>query len=113
MVDDVQVIADTVAVILNSSGFRAVAFASAASAIKAAESEPPSLLITDVNMPEMNGIELAIQFRAVYPLTKILLFSGHLATDALLKDARLRGYDFTILPKPAHPHDMLAVIKSL
>jgi DNA-binding NarL/FixJ family response regulator len=55
------------------------------------ESDAPSLLITDVNMPEMNGIELAIQFKLICPLCKVLLFSGHLATEDLIQIARAEG----------------------
>jgi CheY-like chemotaxis protein len=111
VVDDEPVISSTLALILNSSGFRATAFTSAAEAIKAVESTCPDLLITDVSMPGMNGVDLAIQFRALCPDCKILLFSGHFATGQLLENARIRGYDFHILAKPVHPKDLLAAIR--
>ena len=64
-------------------------------------------------MPEMNGIELAVQFKSKYPNCKILLFSGQAATADLLESARSEGHDFVLLEKPIHPSDLLAAIKKL
>lgn len=111
VVDDEEIIASTIALVLNTSGFRAVAYTSAVEAMQAAESGSPSLLLTDVNMPEMSGIDLAIQFRAAHPHCKTLLLSGHLATGDLLEMARTKGHDFQILAKPLHPDELLASIR--
>ena len=113
VVDDLPVIVMTVVAILNESGFEATGFNGAADALQAAEAGCPDLLITDVSMPGMNGIELAIRFRSLYPNCKIVLFSGHAATGDLLESARGRGYDFMILAKPIHPKDLLAAITKL
>ena len=113
IVDDEMVIASTLAAILKVSGFASVAFSDPLEALKAAESQAPSLVISDVIMPEMNGIELAVQFKSKYPNCKILLFSGQAATVDLLESARSEGYDFALLEKPIHPSDLLAAIKKL
>jgi len=63
-------------------------------------------------MPGMNGIEMAITIRDLFPLCKILLFSGQAATAELLADAKDRGYDFELLVKPIHPEDLLAKLQS-
>jgi DNA-binding NtrC family response regulator len=111
VVDDEPVIASTLAAILNASGFQATAFTNAETAIEAAKSIKPSLLITDVVMPGMNGIDLAIQFKSEHPGCKVLLFSGQAATGDLLISARQAGHDFELLLKPIHPKDLLAAIK--
>jgi CheY-like chemotaxis protein len=113
VVDDEPVIASTLVAILNSSGFIATAFASAEKAIEAAESSCPQLVISDVVMPGMNGIELAIKLKAICPRCKILLFSGQAVTCDLLKTASEQGHDFTLLLKPVHPKDLLAAIRKL
>jgi DNA-binding response OmpR family regulator len=91
VVDDEAVIAQTLAMILSQSGFAAKAFEKPLLALAAAENVPPDLLITDVMMPEMTGIDLAIRLRDHYPECKVLLFSGKAATADLLEDARRRG----------------------
>jgi DNA-binding NtrC family response regulator len=113
VVDDESIIALTLSMILNQSGFRARGFLSAEEAIQAAESECPDLLITDVLMPGMNGIDLAIRFESLCPDCKVLLLSGHGNTSNLLDDARLQGHSFQILAKPAHPEDLMTAIMEL
>jgi DNA-binding NarL/FixJ family response regulator len=76
--------------------------------LKLLESFPPDVLIADVIMASMNGIDTAIVVKERLPECRILLFSGQAATSDLLDQARIRGYDFEILPKPVHPTDLLA-----
>lgn len=111
VVDDERVIGQTLAMILNQAGFTATAFEHPDKAIAAATEISPSLLITDVAMPEMNGIDLAIHFRTVHPTCRVLLFSGQASTANLLEDARSRGYNFDLLSKPIHPADLLAKLR--
>jgi CheY-like chemotaxis protein len=107
IVDDEKVIADTLAVILSKSGFRTVAAYNAISATEIAADVTPDLLISDVVMPGMSGIDLAIHIKETIPTCKILLFSGQAATVDLLEEARRNGHNFTTLTKPVHPTDLL------
>jgi CheY-like chemotaxis protein len=95
--DDEQVIANTLAIILNQAGFEARAVYSGEKAIDALDSFQPDMLISDVIMTGMTGIEAAIQTRAKLPRCKILLFSGQAATADLLERARTQGHEFEIL----------------
>lgn len=114
VVDDEDVIASTLAMILRSQGgFNARSFTKPHDALDAARLDPPDLLISDVVMPQLSGIELAIQVREHCPDCKVLLFSGQAATFNLLETARTNGYDFDLLEKPVHPSDLLARIRNL
>ncbi len=110
--DDERVIADTLAMILNQSGFDARAVYSGEKALELAETLRPDMLISDVIMADLNGIDAAIRIRALLPEIKILLFSGQAATADLLEKARADGYEFDILAKPVHPQDLLAKLRS-
>jgi CheY-like chemotaxis protein len=112
VVDDEQVIADTLAKILDLNGYDASAVYTGTAAVESARSLRPDLIISDVIMPDMNGIEAAISIRSFLPSCKILLFSGQAATADLLEDARAHGHEFEILAKPVHPSDLLAKLKS-
>lgn len=109
--DDETLIASTLAAILNASGFEAKPFTDPLAALKAAESHEPDFLISDVVMPKLNGIDLGVQFKAIHPKCRILLFSGQAATSDLLSHARSKGHDFPLLEKPVHPKDLLAALK--
>lgn len=110
VVDDQPVIASTLAAILQMHGFSAKFFTSPLEVLAAARAKSPDLLISDVEMPGLCGIELAIQMKAQYPTCKILLFSGRPSTLDLLDDARARGHDFDLLLKPVLPHELLSEI---
>ena len=113
VVDDEKVIASTLTTILRHSGFAAVAYTNPLDALSAADEQIPDLLISDVVMPELSGIDLAIQLRAKAPACKVLLFSGQAATADLLASAREGGHDFALLAKPVHPTDLLNAIREL
>ena len=111
VVDDEQVIADTLAKILDLNGYEASAVYTGTAAVASARSLRPDLIISDVIMPDMDGIQAAISIRGFLPDCKILLFSGQAATAGLLEDARAQGHEFDILGKPVHPSDLLAKLR--
>lgn len=111
VVDDEKVIADTLCSILRSSGYDAVAFYDAETAITAWEDRGPDFIISDVSMPGMSGVEMAVQFKSRFPGCGVLLFSGHSGTLEVLEAAHQKGYDFELLTKPVHPRDLLAKLE--
>ncbi len=108
IVDDEAVIADTLAVILTQAGFTAMVAYDGQDALEMVKIIPPNLLLTDVIMPGLSGVDLAIAVREDVPDCRILLFSGQAATADLLGEAVKKGHDFTLLSKPLHPKDLLA-----
>jgi CheY-like chemotaxis protein len=109
--DDERVIADTLAMILNQNGFEARATYSGEKALELAAAFEPNMLISDVIMAGINGVDAAIRIRALLPSIKILLFSGQASTADLLEKARAQGYEFEILAKPIHPQDLLSRLR--
>ena len=110
--DDERVIADTLVMILNQSGFDTRAAYSGEQAVELASTFEPEMLISDVIMDDLNGIDAAIRIRAILPAIKILLFSGQAATADLLEKARAQGYEFDIMTKPVHPQDLLRRLRA-
>ncbi len=108
VVDDESSIADTLAEILSRSGYSAVAAYDGDSALESALLNPPEMLITDVVLPGMSGIDLAITVKRIFPDCKIILFSGQASTADLLAAANREGHQFVLLSKPIHPADLLS-----
>lgn len=108
VVDDESAIADTLTEILSRSGYAAMTAYDGNDALETALLTPPEMLITDVILPGMSGVELAITVRRIFPDCKILLFSGQASTADLLANAKSQGHHFTLLSKPVHPRELLA-----
>jgi CheY-like chemotaxis protein len=106
VVDDEKVIADTIVQILNRNGFIAEPAYGGEEAIEKAFRHCPELVLSDVLMPQVDGVEAAIAIRKHCPDTRIILFSGQSATVEILARARERGHTFELLPKPIHPTEL-------
>ncbi|HEX5433007.1 MAG TPA: response regulator [Candidatus Angelobacter sp.] len=112
VIDDEPVIADTLVDILNGEGYKAVATSDGASAIKWAPLIEPDVVISDVIMPGINGIETAKAILKAVPHCRIVLFSGQAASLDLLEKAREEGYLFEVLAKPINPDILLDTLGS-
>ena len=107
IVDDEHLIADTLAEILNDKGFEVTAVYDGRSALEHIQDFDPDILITDVVMPGMSGIELATIVRSTCPTTRIVLLSGQAGTAELVDRARRQGHSFELLSKPIAPEALL------
>jgi CheY-like chemotaxis protein len=110
VVDNENVIASTLELILRSHGFDAESFADPIAALKAAQSKSPDLLVTDVLMQQMNGVELAIRIRHDFPKCKIMFLTGSVTIDDLLAQVEAAGHDFVLVDKPVHPAVLIEAI---
>jgi DNA-binding NtrC family response regulator len=113
VIDDDIAVADTVAMVLKMDGFEATVAYSGKTGVELARSREFDFLVTGVVMPQMNGIEAAIQICKLLPKCKVLLVSGDNNTSALLQEAQSQGYNFEILPKPVHPLVLFQTLRSL
>jgi DNA-binding NtrC family response regulator len=112
VVDNEKVIARTLAEILSRRGFSARPFSSPLDALAAVRADIPDLLISDISMPGLSGIDLAIRVKEECPQCKVLLFSGQPSSFELLEDVR-REHDFRMLEKPFHPSLLFSEIDRL
>jgi CheY-like chemotaxis protein len=78
----------------------------------ACEDQRPDFVISDVSMPGMNGVAMAMQIKGRFPACGVLLVTGHAGTLDVLESAREKGDDFELLTKPISPKDLLAKLES-
>ena len=112
VVDDEPVIADTLVDILNGEGHQAISTSNGNSAIEWAARFIPDIVVSDVIMPGLNGIETAKAILNKFPGCRIILFSGQAASTELVARARDDGYQFEVLSKPVNPDVLLNTIDS-
>lgn len=103
VIDDDPRVADTLAMVLNASGFDAVSAYSGEHGLELARQVAYDHLVTDVMMEPMNGIQAALAISHIQPTCRVLLISGNERTANLLAEAVRDGYEFEILAKPVHP----------
>jgi CheY-like chemotaxis protein len=113
IVDDERVIADTLSAIFGRAGFKVLTAYDGCSALALIGSSIPDILLSDVAMPGMNGIELAMAVVEAIPECKTLLFSGHAEAMEQVIDACECGHDFHFVAKPVDPAVMVDMASKL
>jgi CheY-like chemotaxis protein len=113
VVDDERLLADTTAAILRHAGFETRIVYDGFAALEVAGSFRPDYILTDIMMPAMNGVELAIAITKMYPVTKIMLFSGQAGISEILEQSKAKGFDFPLLAKPVHPAKLIEGLRKL
>jgi DNA-binding NtrC family response regulator len=113
LVDDEHLIVSTLAQILSLRGFDATGFTEPLLALEAARSEAPDLLISDIVMPQLSGIDLAIQVQGDCPGCRVILFSGQANLGDLLEVPGDKAQGFELLAKPIHPDVLLRSIEKI
>ena len=111
VVDDKQSFRFMIKGYLDDAGYQATCVAGGAEALAALEQTPFDLVLSDMVMPEMNGLELLHQMRSRYPLLPFVLITAHGSVDgavAAMKD----GADDYLL-KPLNWEELLIVVKRL
>jgi DNA-binding NtrC family response regulator len=110
VVDDEPQIALSLAAVLRLSGFITESFSDPWKALARALVDPPDALVSDVQMPGLSGIDLALQIRSLYPGCKVLLFSGSADRLDFVQDAQRIEEHMHIMPKPVRPTDLLIAL---
>lgn len=103
IVDDDCVVADSLAMVFSTAGYDTRVAYSAEQAAEIISQWEPRLVILDVVLPGMNGIDFAIKLKASCPTCVVLLYSGDQTTFPLLQEAIEKGHEFKIVAKPVPP----------
>lgn len=110
VVDDETIIADTLAMILNMNGARAHAAYNAETALDIALELKPDILISDIIMGPMSGVELAMRLSTDLPGCRLILISGQSGSSDLPTEMDAKGFHFEFLEKPITPQQLLSRI---
>ena len=113
IVDDEPTVADTLCLILKSQGYETAVAYDAESALVKAGTFVPDIVIADVMLPGMNGIEFAILIGQAQPTCIVLIMSGHPGTADIISTAEGQGHVFPLLAKPFPPAELLERVSSI
>jgi CheY-like chemotaxis protein len=112
VVDKVPAVADSLVATLHRSGYAAIAAYDGKDALETALLVPPEVVIADVELPGINGIDLAIALKSTIPDCKILLLSEQETMPELPSSASAGTHEFEVLNKPIKPSDLFARVSA-
>jgi CheY-like chemotaxis protein len=107
IVDDERLIADTLSLIFRGEGYEAFTAYNGLLGLDAARKLRPNLILTDVVMPGLDGVAMAIEILTILPHVPVLLFSGQAVTVDLLEHAEKKGFHFEVMQKPVRPEEII------
>jgi len=110
VVDDEDSIRTSLAGILEDEGFRVMFANDGVTALDAVRKELPDLVLLDIWMPRMDGIETLRKLKELYPALLIIMMSGHGTIETAVKSTKMGAYDF--IEKPLSLDKLLVCIRN-
>jgi two-component system nitrogen regulation response regulator NtrX len=98
VVDDEESILASLSSILEDEGYHVTVGKSGADALRAYTTDPPDLMLLDIWMPEMDGLETLRRVRELVPTAQVMVMSGHGSIETAVKAIRLGAYDYIEKP---------------
>lgn len=109
VVDDEPSVRESLGMLLLAAGYDVAEADSGVSALTQLNRTVPDLIVTDLNMPQMSGVELISQVRRRYPPIPIVAMSGGYQGDTMPDGILADRFH----PKGQHPHNLLTTIATL
>ena len=97
--------------VLDTEGYRVIEVPDGNSALEVLRNQPVDLLLTDIMMPGMTGIELLERAREIRPELRAIVMTGHKTSEAVIGALRNRACEF--LEKPFHTEELVETVRSV
>jgi len=107
-VDDEEELVSTVVERLELRGIAATGVVSGEEALTRIEQQPFDVVVLDVRMPGLGGLEVIKRIKQLHPDLAVLLLSGHGAKEDAMTGLRLGAFDY--LQKPVDLEDLIAIL---
>ena len=98
LVDDEEGIRTVLGITLADMGYRVLTAENGSEALRILKDQSPSIVLTDIKMPEMDGIELLRRIKEINPDTEVIMMTGHGDMDLAIKSVTYEATDFVTKP---------------
>lgn len=110
IVDDEERFRITLKKLLTANGLETDAVGSGMEAIEELQQRPYDVILLDVKMPGMSGIEALAELKKINPEVEVIILTGHASVDVAVEIMKLGGYEYLLKPCPMD--ELLAKIES-
>lgn len=100
VIDDETVFLNTLITRLKIRGFEAHGCADAQKGLAMLKSQTFDVVLLDVSMPEMDGIEALEMIKKEWPALPVILLTGHASIDSAVKGKQMGAFDYLLKPFP-------------
>jgi DNA-binding NtrC family response regulator len=98
VVDDERIIRITLADELKDEGFKVREFSNATAVLTSIRDEHPDIIITDIKMPKMSGIELLKKIKEINPSIQVIVMTAHGSIENAVEAMKIGAYDYILKP---------------
>ncbi len=110
VVDDEPQIVQVVVGILQDEGFEVTTAPDGETALKLAAAEPPDLVLLDINLPGLDGLEVLSELKKRQPWLPVIMISAYGSVENAVKATRLGAYDF--IEKPPNADKIILSVRN-
>jgi DNA-binding NtrC family response regulator len=109
VVDDEKIVCDMAKVILQNEGYEVETFTDSQLALEALQHTPYDLVVTDLMMEQISGMDILREVNRLYPKTRVIMLTAYATLDATIEAIRERIFDF--FPKPVKIEELKKSVK--
>ncbi len=100
LVDDEEAFSEVLARRLTRLGLTVATASSGAQALRALAASPVDVVVLDVKMPDMDGLEVLARVKAAHPLIEVIMLSGYTDLPTSINGLELGAFDYLLKPAP-------------
>jgi DNA-binding NtrC family response regulator len=110
VIDDESIVRTSCSRSLTPEGYEVKLSQNGADAMKMLEEESFDLVLTDLKMPDIDGIEVLKMIKQRWPQTEVIVVTGYQTVDTAVKSIKLGAFDY--LEKPFTPDSLIAAVNN-
>ena len=108
VIDDEQIVLDSVHKILTSYGYDVSTTSTASIGVRRATNEPFHIVLTDIRMPDMDGLTVLRDIKRVKPTLPVLIITGYATVDSAIQSMKLGAVNY--IEKPFTPEELVRAV---
>ncbi len=109
LIDDEKIVCDMGKKVLENEGYEVETFTDSRQALERLQATPFDLVITDLKMEEVSGMDILKEVNKRYPQTRVIMLTAYATLDAAIEALREKIFDF--FPKPVKIDDLKKSVK--